>query len=70
MLVQFLEGLPHLICRFLLGNVWNYMVLDPVKDDALGPRHCLLVLVVISLVNWDRYRPQGEVLDTIYVKYG
>ena len=45
------------------------MVLDPVKDDALGPRHCLLVLVVIIGVDWDSYYLEGEVLDTISVKY-
>ena len=48
-------------CHVLLGNMWYYMVLDPIKDDALGPRHCILVLFVISWVNWDYYHPQGEV---------
>ena len=70
MLVQFLESLPHLICRFVLGNVWYYMILDPVEDDDLGPCHCLLVLVVIIGVDWDSYYLQGEVIDTIFVKYG
>ena len=70
MLVQFLEGIPHLICCFLLGNVWYYMVLDPVKDDTLGPRHCLLVLVVIIGVNSDNYNLLGEVLNTNSVNCG
>jgi len=46
------------------------MVVDPVKDDALGPRHCLLLLVSIIRVDLDSYNLQGEVLDMVYVRYG
>ena len=70
MLIQFRQGLPHRIFCVLFSNMWYYMVLDPVKDDALGPRHCLLVLVVIIGVDSDSYNLQGEVLETIFVEYG
>ena len=70
MMIQFRLGLPHRICCVLFANMWYYMVLDPVKDDTLGPCHCLLVLVLIIGVDWDSYNLQGEVLDTISVKYG
>lgn len=43
MLVKLFQSLPHLKCRFLLGYVWYYMILDLVKDNVLGPRDRLLV---------------------------
>ena len=67
MLVQRLQGVPHFLFHLLLGNMLDHMILDPIKDDAFHLGHCLLILFIVSWVNWDSHGPQGKGLNAMSI---
>ena len=50
--------------------MWYYMILDPIKDDALCLRDGLLVPFISYRVNWDSYRSLDKALEAMSIYNG